>query len=231
MGGLPLLLASFAALSLGACSADRAVTGTIPQADYSKTHPIEITEAPTTLDVYPAAHRMDRETHMRLKEFAEGFRANGAGQIEILLPQGAPGEAAQRAALPAIRNSLAAGGATGFVSVGSYPANPAEIASPVRLAYRSLRARVPHRCGEWPTDIASGSSIAGWQNRPYWNFGCASQNAMAMQIADPRDLVAPRAESPADIEMRRLRIEKVRAGNDPGATWKTVNSNIGGVGN
>ena len=226
-----LLALPFIALSLGACSVDRAVTGTIPQANYEVTHPIEMAETPTTLDVFPAANHMDAATHQRLKEFAEGYRANGVGQMEILLPRGAVNETSQRAALPAIRHALAAGGARGLVSVGSYPANPSESASPIRLSYRALHARVPHRCGEWPTDISSGSSVAGWQNRPYWNFGCSTQNTLAMQVADPRDLVAPRAETPADVEMRRLRIEKVRAGNDPGATWKTTNSNIGGVGN
>jgi pilus assembly protein CpaD len=226
-----LFATPFIALSLGACAVDRTVVSTIPQADYRETHPVQLVEAPTTLDVYPAATRMDRETHMRLKEFAQGFRANGVGQIEILLPQGAPNGGLHHDALPAIRKALASGGATGYVSVGGYPGNPGDVASPIKLAYRALRARVPHACGDWPEDLFSGSSVHNWRNSPYWNFGCATQNTLAMQVADPRDLAAPRAEAAADVEMRRLRIEKVRAGTDPGANWKTANTNIGGVGN
>jgi pilus assembly protein CpaD len=228
---LSLLAAPWIALSLGGCAVDRTVTGTVPGPNYKETHPIEMVESPTTLDVYPAATHMDRETHLRLKEFATGFHANGIGQIEILMPQGAPNSAHLQNALPAIRKSLAAGGATGYVSVGTYPPKSEESAPPIRLAYRTLHARVPHACGDFPDDIATGSSVHGWRNTPYWNYGCSYQNTFAMQVADPRDLVNPRAEAPADLEMRRLRIEKVRNGQDPGATWKTSNSNIGSVGN
>jgi hypothetical protein len=118
---LSLLAAPWIALSLGGCAVDRTVTGTVPGPNYKETHPIEMVESPTTLDVYPAATHMDRETHLRLKEFATGFHANGIGQIEILMPQGAPNSAHLQNALPAIRKSLAAGGATGYVSVGTYP--------------------------------------------------------------------------------------------------------------
>ncbi len=224
--------APLVALSLGACGIDRSATGAagLPAADYTATHPIKFAEAAVTMDVFPGAGKMDRATDMRLREFAGNHRDEGIGQIEALLPAGAINEQALRAALPAIRKSLAAGGAKGNIGIGTYPADPRDGASPIRLAYRALKAKVAGRCGEWPADLASASTLEGWQNRPYWNFGCAYQTAFATQVADPRDFAAPRAEAPADVEMRRLRIEKVRAGSDPGATWKTTNSSIGSVG-
>jgi pilus assembly protein CpaD len=65
-----------------------------------------------------------------------------------------------------------------------------------------------------------------WSNKPYWNFGCAYQSAFAAQVADPRDLVAPQGETPADTVMRTRAIEILRKGEDPGTNWKVVNSDI-----
>ena len=80
-------------------------------------------------------------------------------------------------------------------------------------------------------DLASGSSTDGWENKPYWNFGCANQQMLAAQASDPRDLVSPTAETPPDSQMRARGIQAVRTGKDPGTSWTTQNSNIGGVGN
>jgi pilus assembly protein CpaD len=74
------------------------------------------------------------------------------------------------------------------------------------------------------------AAAADWSNKPYWNFGCAYQTALAAQIADPRDLVAPQAETPADTAMRVRAIENLRKGEDPGTNWKLTNSSISQVG-
>jgi pilus assembly protein CpaD len=96
--------------------------------------------------------------------------------------------------------------------------------------FQGLKAEVASRCGEWPTDIASGSSIDGWKNTGYPNFGCATQAGLAAQIADPRDLVQARASTPPDETMRLRAIQQVRKGQDPGTDWKTQNTTIGTVG-
>ena len=226
------LIAPMIALSLGACGVDRAATSSIiPASDYRENHPIVMAEAPTSLDIFPGPRHMDRATEMRLREFAAEYRANGVGQIEVLFPQGASNEQSLRGALPEIRKTLAAGGASGYLSVGSYQPTQPSAASPIRVAFRSLKARVAGRCGEWPSDLASAGSVEGWQNRPYWNFGCSYQSMIATQTADARDLVAPRAETPIDVEMRRRAIEKVRSGTDPSTAWKVTNTSLGGIGN
>jgi pilus assembly protein CpaD len=117
------------------------------------------------------------------------------------------------------------------VLVSSYPIADPRRAAPIRLSYATVEAKTPSRCGQWPNDLASGSSLIGWENRPYWNLGCASQQMLAVQVADPRDFLGPAALSPPDPQMRGRAIDAVRAGKDPGTTWLTQNSNIGGVGN
>ena len=86
------------------------------------------------------------------------------------------------------------------------------------------------QCGQWPSDLASASSIEGWENKPYWNFGCATQTMIAAQTSDPRDLVTPRGEEASDALMRARGIDTVRKGSDPNTAWTVKNSNIGGVG-
>ena len=52
-------------------------------------------------------------------------------------------------------------------------------------------------CGRWPTDLARDDN-----NGNYENFGCASQNNLAAQVANPSDLLAPRGMTPIDSERR-----------------------------
>jgi pilus assembly protein CpaD len=111
-----------------------------------------------------------------------------------------------------------------------FPVGP-YLAAPVRLSFLGLKAKVADRCGQWPRDLAIGSgALVDWSNKPYWNFGCAYQSAFAAQVADPRDLVAPQGETPADTAMRTRAIESLRNGQDPDTNWKLVNSDISKVG-
>jgi pilus assembly protein CpaD len=89
---------------------------------------------------------------------------------------------------------------------------------------------VANKCGEWPQDLASGSSFDGWRNESYWNFGCATQSTLSAQIDDPRDLASPRGEQPSDIEMRMRPIRKLREGVDPSTNWRLQGTTISGVG-
>jgi pilus assembly protein CpaD len=58
------------------------------------------------------------------------------------------------------------------------------------LAYRSPIA-VAQPCGDW-----SRSAVSGENNLPPPDFGCTSQSNLAAMIANPSDLVVPRAMPP-----------------------------------
>ena len=103
------------------------------------------------------------------------------------------------------------------------------------LSFIGVKAIVPTACGQWPEDLASGSSVEGWKNEPYSNFGCATQSVIAAQVDDPRDFVQPRALGPSDVAMRTRAIEAVRNGQDPGTQWKDtvlipIGTQLGGGG-
>lgn len=220
------------AAPLAGCGVDRAVTGSVVAEDYRENHPIVLATQPETLDVFTvqAGSGLTAPTIGRVHDFAAKHVKNGQSQISVLLPRGGAYDGQSQHALDGIRKELLAGGARGNIAVGSYPVADPALAAPVRLSFDTLKAKVGSTCGQWPADLASGSSVEGWSNRPYWNFGCATQTAMAAQVDDPRDLASPRAETPPDTNMRTRGIMAVRLGKDPGTEWRTKNSEIGKVG-
>ncbi|MBV8566882.1 MAG: CpaD family pilus assembly protein [Methylobacteriaceae bacterium] len=211
---------------------DRIVATSVTPEDPRLRHPIALVEAPSSLDVFVAGPpgQLDIRTADQIREFAAVARQTELTPIAVLLPRGSRHDWLARAAVPAIRRALVEGGARGYVNVGTYPVFDPALAAPVRLTFEAVKAKVATQCGQWPRDLASGSSIDGWENRPYWNYGCAAQSNFAAQVADPRDLVEPRPETPSDVEMRMRAIGNVRKGTDPGTTWTIRNSNLGAAG-
>jgi pilus assembly protein CpaD len=224
----PLWLAGAAAISLAGCGTDYASNSTAIAPDYKVRHPIILTQAPTTLDVFPVGQGgLDPATTANVKAFAERYISKGATRLAILAPSGS--RASSHAAVDEIRRLLAASGVRGYVSVGSYPVANAALAAPIRLSFQGLKAIVPSRCGLWPDDLASGSTTETWNNQPYYNFGCATQQALASQVDDPRDFAVAEALGPSDQQMRLRAIAEVRAGADPGTDWRIKTSVIGAI--
>lgn len=229
---LVALLAIGLAGPLAGCAGPRVKVDAENGMDARLRHPIALMNQAHTIDVFPSSgpEQLDVRTQQQVAAFARRYRDIGSGPISVVLPQSGPGAAAGVRALDPIRHELAKAGAIAPVAVSHYPVENPSLAAPVRLAFDGLKAKVVHRCGDWPEDLASASSTDGWNNRSYWNFGCASQNMIATQVADPRDLAEPRGETPADPSMRMRAIGNVRKGTDPATNWSTKNSSIGSVG-
>jgi pilus assembly protein CpaD len=132
---------------------------------------------------------------------------------------------ARTKAIAEVRRALLNAGLRGKIFVGSYVPPDRSLAAPIRLSFVGLKALVTTPCGQWPDDLASGSSLEGWKNESYANFGCATQSMLAAQVADPRDFVTARALDPSDVAMRTRAIEAVRNGEDPGTQWKDTKLN------
>jgi pilus assembly protein CpaD len=226
------LLAAFVALPLGACGAQRVLPPPVTPYDYHDRHPVVLSDAPQVLDVFPSSlhGRIDVETQGRINEFVARYKELGHGQVTMLTPTGSPAAAASAGEANAVRRALANAGLGGNIIVGTYPVTDPKLGAPIRLSFQSLKAKVAGRCGEWPRDLASGSSLDGWQNQSYWNFGCASQSTLAAQVADPRDLANPRGETPSDIELRMRNINRMRMGQDPSTIWRLKPTDISSVG-
>ncbi|MCB1540682.1 MAG: CpaD family pilus assembly protein [Rhodoblastus sp.] len=229
---LAALLALALAAPLAGCGTTRTKIEAENGMDARLRHPIALMNQAHTIDVFPSSgpERLDMRTQEQVVAFARRYRDIGSGPISIVIPQSGPGADTGARAIEPIRRELAKAGAMAPVAVSHYPVENPSLAAPVRLAFDGLKAKVVHKCGDWPEDLASASSTDGWQNRSYWNFGCASQNMIATQVADPRDLAEPRGETPADPSMRMRAIGNVRKGADPATNWSTKNSSIGSVG-
>ena len=75
-------------------------------------------------------------------------------------------------------------------------------------------------CGLWPEDL--GPSIKNksyFENKPYYNFGCAYQRNMAAMVDNPADLVQPRTETPAYTTRRNIAFDKYRKGTSTATTY------------
>jgi len=67
-------------------------------------------------------------------------------------------------------------------------------------------------CGDWSKDLSESAS-----NLPGPDFGCATQQNIAAMVADPRDLLGPRDQGPADATRRTTVIGKYEKGEATGA--------------
>lgn len=236
------LLAALALSAAGCSNVDRTVATSAIPVDYHERHPVALVNARQSLDIFllGTGGQLDYRQKHDIEAFSADYRTHGEGLIQVLVPRG-PGNAhAADVTLAAVRRGLAAAGVTGDIEVGSYVTADAKLASVLRLSFVKLQARAASRCGDWPSDLASGSSTDGWENRTYYNLGCATQQTLAAQMDDPRDLVRPRAEDPSDVVMRTRAIKDIRGdqtsptplGVDPSTNWtRTSLSPIGAVGN
>ena len=212
-----------AALALTACASSLKPTQKAFAPDeFDIRHPIMLVNGPQHLDLFAVGHGLDRRQQQDVVAFAREYAVAGSGPMVAAVPQGPGGHAV----LQGVRHALASSGIRAPLQVQPYPADPSMGAAPVRLTFHRLQAKVASKCGLWPQDLAGGGNTDGWHNRPYHNLGCAYQTMMAAQVANPIDLVRPRAEGPIDVAKRTKDIEALRKGEDPSTKWAKDDAKI-----
>jgi pilus assembly protein CpaD len=189
------------AVTLGACASgkDAMSTGSVAS-DYRKTHPILVAEQERKLQLIIASDdkKLSFADTQRIEAFAQAFRASGAHQLKLHKPRHAANQRGVNNVTPKILHVLRHQGIGGHhLHQVSYDLQHPEEPGVVHLSYKAVTASV-EECGIWETDINDTFS-----NKNYANFGCASQANFAAQIADPKDLVTPRAPGPIDAEQRQ----------------------------
>ena len=222
---LPLL----ACAALAACATDSKDTGgpaasLTPTEQYPMTadqHPDEVKLAPHTAGLSPAQQEALAALYGRWNE-------TGGGMVTIKTPLTGGDPAAAYYTSEASRAFLIGLGlpADRVVRAG-YDAQDQGVA-PIVVSYAAYEAVIPE-CGRKIGNLTSTGS-----NKPSGNFGCAVSANMAAQIADPGDIVAPRAEGPADATRRMTVLDKYRKGEtsstaaDTQASASTAASSSGG---
>jgi pilus assembly protein CpaD len=217
------LIAVAAAVSSCASPKDGMTTGSIDD-DYRQRHPIVLTQAEHNIDIPVSSNDRRLTLGMRdtVRGFVQDYKAHATGTVEILVPQGSMNAPAVSNLRRDIRQELVASGIPSPRIVDSfYPAGGAGDAAPIRLSFMATTA-VTNACGQWPEDLADNA----FDNKNYYNFGCSQQSNLAAQIANPTDLVAPRAQSPIDAEQRSTILGNYRSGTV--ATSSSSGSSTGG---
>jgi pilus assembly protein CpaD len=204
------------AAALGACThTDEVVaTASIPD-DYRQRHPIAIQETNQSIVIFVGHARGGLSASQRadVMGLAQTWLREGTGAIQADVPVDTPNA---RAAADASREIQALLGAAGVpprgVVVRRYRPEDPRLLPPIRLTYSKIGA-VAGPCGLWPEDL--GPSIKNpryFENKSYFNFGCATQRNLAAMVDNPSDLVQPRPETAAYTPRRNIAFEKYRKG-------------------
>jgi pilus assembly protein CpaD len=193
--------------------------------DYRDRHPITVTEADHTMQLFIGANRASLTPTQRAEvlAFAQSWRSEATGGVLIDLPTGTANEQAAAGALREIQSILAASGVpSGSTMVRTYNAGTRSFAT-VRITYPKVTAQAGP-CGMWPKDIGPTEDPEHFENKQYWNFGCASQHNLAAMVENPQDLVQPRSETPAYTMRRTQVVEKYREGQPTATQYSNQNA-------
>ncbi len=148
-----------------------------------------------------------------LYDMVNRFAAEGADMLTIEAPSGEDPVATDVAWR--IKGALEAAGvpASRVRLVGYYAPDPR---APVLVGFDTVRAVVP-QCGRDWGNLTRTANNAGSAN-----FGCSVNANLAAQIANPRDIIQPRAMTAADAGRRSVVFDKYQAGEQTAAVRETL---------
>jgi pilus assembly protein CpaD len=219
LGRRALLIVGIAAALAGCKTSARDTTGTLPN-DYRERHPITVTEGKRTIELFVGAGRGGLTPAQRAEvlAFAQTWKREATGGITIDRPVGGANDRAARDTLKEVLSIVVAAGIPNHgIGIKPYHANGNRVA-PLRLNYPQVAAQAGP-CGLWPQDLGPTYDPNHYENRPYYNLGCASQRNLASMVANPHDLAQPRAETPAWTAKRTYGTEKWRRGESPATIY------------
>ena len=209
-------------IALGACThtADE-VTASVPN-DYRLRHPIAIQEADRSVVVFVGHARGGLSASQRadVMGLAQTWLREGTGAIAADVPTGTPNARAAADSFREIQALLTAAGVPPRgITVRKYSPDDRRQLATIRLNYAKISA-IAGPCGLWPDDLGSSHKNRDYfENKPYYNFGCASQRNLAAMIDNPSDLVQPRSETPAYTIRRTAAFDKYRKGTSSTTTY------------
>jgi len=187
-----------AVLLAGSCASP---TDELSMADPAVNHPIAVEPHFASIKVSfsaPEAGLMPDDA-ARFEAFVADYLSRGSGSISVSAPQGADAAAA----LGYFGTRLFAMGVPrSRILVGTHDTSD----SRVEIGFIAYQAKTDP-CGDWSDNVG-----LTYDNKPMRNFGCAVQQNIAAQVADPRDLIEMRPTDPADAVRRATVIDNYEKG-------------------
>jgi len=208
-----------------ACQTDQIAAAPDVPYDYRMRHPITLTEAERTLQIFIGSNRgtLTAQQRAEVLAFAQTWKREATGGVLIDVPVGTANAQASAGAVHEVQSILAATGvAPDTMMVRNYPASVTALA-PVRITYPKIVAQAGP-CGLWPEDIGPSFNRNYFENQPPWNFGCATQRNLAAMVENPSDLVQPHAETPAYTMRRTEVLQKYRKGESTATQYPNTNA-------
>jgi pilus assembly protein CpaD len=196
--GLALLTVLLSGTCLGGCLQSPRFQAPFALANPNQRYPIAVKQGETTLDlaVYSGSTGLNPSQRAQLYDFLADYKQQSADQLLIRAPSGGPNETAAMRAYDDVRAAMRhAGIKPSAVAVQPYYFG-GDPASPIRVSFLQVVA-VPPDCPDWSENIARDP-----QNMPFTNMGCATQRNLAVAVANPRDLIDSRGETPRSSERR-----------------------------
>jgi pilus assembly protein CpaD len=233
---LRILVLGTATAVLAGCynyTAQEALLDSIPN-DYRQRHPIVLKEAPRSVELFIGNRRSTLTSVQRAEvlAFAQNWRREGTGGVMIDVPAGTPNERSATGALHEVRSILVGAGvpSEAIATRPNQPSDPRKLAT-MRLHYPKITADAGP-CGLWPYDLGPTYDREHYENRQYYNFGCANQRNMAAMVETPADLVQPRSEIPPYTGRRTTVLDKHRKGESSATIYPDASKGrISDVGN
>jgi pilus assembly protein CpaD len=218
--GIRCLLLAGLATALTGCNVFTSSDPThgIPLA-YQDRHPITVQEGKKSLVLFVGAGRggLSPTQRAEVMAFAQNWKREATGGVTIDRPVGGANERATHDTLKEALSIIVQAGVPNN-GIGIRPYNPGEKFATLRLNYPLMVADAGP-CGLWPDDLGPSYDTKHFENRQYYNFGCATQRNLASMAAEPADIVQPRAEGPAYTAKRTYGIDKWRKGDSPATTY------------
>ncbi|KWV44751.1 pilus assembly protein [Bradyrhizobium macuxiense] len=212
------------AVTLGACqhTNDDSLAMVNAPADYRQRHPIAVTEANRSIVVFVGRSRggLTAEQRADVMGMARDWMRDGTGAVTIDLPVDTANARAAQESLHEIQATFAAAGVPprGVIVRKYHPEDPRQMPA-IRVNYPRMTA-VAGPCGLWPEDLSQSIHNKSYiENKDYYNYGCAYQRNMAAMIAEPTDLVQPRAETPPYAPRRNIAFDKYRKGTTTATSY------------
>ncbi len=206
------------AAALGACANKAAVLDGRSAASQVEAHVIDVREGDERLVLNVTALAPDSAQNTQIDAFGRLYRSIGHGPLIIKAPNtsaAAKGFAAQ------VRAQLVEGGVTfAALGVGDYEGSEAD---PVIVSFTRYIA-TPPEC----RPVSSYDLAARPNNNAYEGFGCSDRVNLAAMIADPADLLEPRAGDATgrDSARREVIFDKFRRG-EPSHAIRSTSEEVG----
>ena len=185
---------SLCSLWIVGCSPDDALLDDAVRqpAHASDNYPITLVKGPQTLEVASSHGTLQPTQINAVSGFVHRALQAGVSPMTVARPSG--GGSSARVAGEVASLMVGQGVRRENVRFVTYPGSAN---GPVRISYVSSYAKTK-KCGDWTKDLTETSG-----NAEYPNLGCAVQNNIAAEIANPETIVIPNptdlADAPAQV--------------------------------